>query len=183
MASELAVLEAVRESNIPVSQKRNLIRFYADKLHHGGGSVLARAKHHVMGGAHVLRQGGESAIVGGALAGLAVHLPTGLDAQVGSTGKTVPVDAVVAAAGLAGAVFWAHEPMADDLRNAGSAALAIFSYRKTHDFLAARLAAKGQVPGSAVSAQASGASAAPVAAANGDYGFGEDPIVAIARRL
>jgi hypothetical protein len=74
--------------------------------------------------------------------------------------------------------------MADDLRNAGSAAAAVFFFRKTHDWAAKRLAAQGVTPGSTVSAQSSASTPAATSAAaahNGD--FGDDPIVALARQL
>jgi hypothetical protein len=182
--SNLAVLGAVESSNIPARQK-SLIRRYYDKAMGSGSSSLARAKRHVIGGAQVIRQGGESALVGAALGALAVELPTGLDVHVGSS-PAIPVDAVVAAVGLGASVLLAHENVSDDLRNAGAAAATVFAYRKSHDYFAAKAVAKGITPGSAVHAAATAASAgassaSPAAIAHGD--FGNDSIVQLARSL
>jgi hypothetical protein len=182
MAGEMAVLNAVEGSNIPSRQKSLIRRYYENALGHGGRG-LGRVKAHAMGAAHVLRQGGESVVVGAALGALHVELPTGLDVHIGSS-PAIPADAVLGVVGLAGAVLLAHEEVSSDLRNAGSAAATVFAFRKTHDFLAARAASKGVTPGSVVAATSSASTAgatAATAAAHGD--FGEDPITQLARSL
>ena len=50
----------------------------------------------------------------------------------------VPLDLAVGAAGIVGGLAMANEPVARDLRNGGSAGIAIFIFRKTQDFLAAK---------------------------------------------
>lgn len=177
MAGEMAILGAVEQSNIPSRQKSLIRRYYESALGHGGAG-LSRVKKHVTGGAQALRQGGESVVIGAALGALHVELPTGLDAHVGNS-PAIPVDGVLAVAGLGAAVLMAHENVSDDLRNAGAAAATVFAFRKTHDFLAARAASKGVTPGSVVAATS--AAASPGTAPHGD--FGEDPIATLARSL
>ena len=174
--NELAVMSAVESSNIPASKKSFIRRYYESAMSHGGRG-MERAKRTLIGGAQVLRQGGESAVVGAGLGALDVELPPGLDAHVG--GVSIPIDAVVAAAGLGGSVLLAHEAVSDDLRNAGASALSVFSFRQTRKYLGNRAIAKGVTPGYAVQAASAGTPAA--AGVHGD--FGEDPIVALARNL
>ena len=178
----MSALDAIESSNIPAREK-SLIRRYWDNARGGGSRGLARVGRHLRGGAQVLRQGGESAIVGAALGALHVELPTGLDAHVGSS-PPIPVDAVVAVAGLGGAILMAHDAYSDDMRNAGAAAATVFAFRKTHDFLAARAASKGITPGSVVAASSTGSSGPALASAAAVHGdFAGDPIVDLARTL
>lgn len=131
----------------------------------GGSSAMARAKLHAEAAANGLRSGGESLIVGGLLG--ALHVEKGLDY------KKVPVDAVVGGLGLVAGAALAHEQYGKDLANAGSAALAIFSFRKTYEFLAEKKKADGKP----VAGGFKGASVA-----GDDYGA-EDPIIAAAKFL
>jgi hypothetical protein len=132
----------------------------------GGSSAMARAKLHAKAAGDGLRSGGESLLVGGALA--ALHVEKGLDY------KKVPLDAVIGGLGLLGGAAMAHEEFGKDLGNAGSAALAIFSFRKTFEFLAERKKKEG----GAVAGGLKGASIA----GESDYGA-EDPVIAAARFL
>lgn len=134
-----------------------------------GSSPMARAKLHAAAAGQGLRQGGESLIVGGLLGAASVELATGLDV------KKVPIDAAIGALGIVGGAALAHEEFGTDLRNAGAAALAIFSFRKTQTFLAEKKRAKGQKPGFEVHGDDEGF-------VHGDFGA-EDPIVAAARFL
>jgi hypothetical protein len=131
-----------------------------------GGDKLGKAKLHAASGAAALRQGGESAIIGAALGALDVELKTGLEI------KKVPIDAAFGAGALIASVAWAGEEFSADLRNAGSAAIAVSAYRKTHDFLAEKKVHAGGTPGSV----------AAKAAIHGDFGadVGTDPILAAA---
>ena len=97
--NELAVMSAVESSNIPASKKSFIRRYYESAMSHGGRG-MERAKRTLIGGAQVLRQGGESAVVGAGLGALDVELPTGLDAHVG--GVSIPIDALASAARF----FW-----------------------------------------------------------------------------
>jgi hypothetical protein len=109
-------------------------------------------------------------MVGGLLAAASVELPNGLDHKMGNA--IVPIDGVVAALGLVGGVAMSHEEFGPDLRNAGSAAAAIFAFRKGSELYAKK---RGKT--------------VPALNAHGedDYGMelnaGEDPIVALAKRL
>lgn len=148
------------------------IKRWAASLSGGGvGAAAARAKLHAAAAGKGLRQGGESLLVGGLLGAASVALPTGLDV------KKVPIDAVVAGVGILGGVALAHEEFGVDLGNAGSAAAAVFSYRKTQDFMAAKARAAGKKPGFEVHGDDEG-----FVPHGEDFGA-EDPVVAAARFL
>src|SRR3990172_9167545 len=116
------------ESGMPAAQKSAIRRWYESVS--GGSSAMARAKLHAAAAGQGIRQGGEALLVGGLLGAAHVELKTGLDV------RKVPVDAVVGVLGLLGGAAMAHEEFGVDLRNAGAAGLAVFSFRKTHDLLA-----------------------------------------------
>ena len=135
----------------------------------GGSNAIARAKLHAAAAGKGLRQGGESLLVGGILGVASVQLKTGLDM------KKVPLDAAVGVLGLIGGAAMAHEEFGADLGNAGSAALTVFAFRKTQQYMADKARAAGKTPGFEVHG-------------DDDEGFvhgdsGEDPIVAAARFL
>ena len=88
---------------------------------------MTQAKLHVAAAGHGVRAGGEALFVGGALGVLHAMSPTGLDV------KKVPVDAVGGALALVASIGMAHTEVGADLRNAGTTALGIFAFRKTHD--------------------------------------------------
>jgi hypothetical protein len=172
MASDSMMLSHIEHSNIPHTEKSAIRRWY-DKVHSGGH--LARAKKHVAAGGNTIRQGGEALMVGGILGAVSAKLPNGLDANV--RGKSVPIDAIVAVAGLGLGVVAAHEEFGQDLTNAGATAMAIFAFRKTEKLVKDKLAQKGAAPAKQL--------AAKVGKVAGEYGadYGEDPIVAAARKL
>lgn len=147
-------------SSIPSAQQSIIRRVYESVK--AGGNKMAKAKLHAAAGAAALRQGGESAIVGAALGALDVELKTGLEI------KKVPVDIALGAGALIASTAWAGEEFSSDLRNVGSAALAVGSYRKMHEFLAVKKRATGGVPGS---------DAAKIAAVHGEGDFGADPVL------
>ena len=134
----------------------------------GGSSAMARAKLHAAAAGQGMRQGGESLLVGGLLG--ALHAKKGLDF------KKVPLDAAAGVVGLIGGAALAHEEFGVDLRNSGAAALSIFGFRKTYDFLVAKMRAKGQEPGGKFAGDDEGF------VPHGDFGA-EDPIIAAARFL
>ncbi len=148
------------------------IKRWAASLSGGGvAAAAARAKLHAAAAGKGLRQGGESLLVGGLLGAASVALPTGLDA------KKVPIDAVVAAVGICGGAMMAHEEYGVDLANAGAASAAVFAYRKTQDFMAAKARAAGKKPGFEVHGDDEG-----FVPHGEDFGA-EDPVVAAARFL
>ena len=133
---------------------KSTVRNWLDKVT-GGATSLSRAKGHVSEAAHGVRQYGETVVVASALAAIKTHNSEGLDY------KGVPIDGALAAVGLAGSVVLA-DGVSADLRNAGAAAAAIFTFRKAEQFLVAKKQAK----------------------INGEGDMGaEDPIVAAARML
>jgi hypothetical protein len=158
-------LARIESSNLPAAQKSNLRR-WVERVQ--GNGIMARAEKHLGAGAHAVRQGGESVIVGAALGAIEGQHGT-LDISLSKTKPqmVLPADAAVGAVGLIAGVLFAHEEYGTDLRNAGAAGAAIFSYRKTREFVAAR-------------------KTKTTATAHGDdVGFGaeEDPILAAARAL
>jgi len=136
-----------------------------------GSAVAQLAKAKAVAAGHGLRAGGESLLVGGMLAAAHTQLPTGLDY------KKVPIDAVAGVLALVAGAATSPEEFSKDLQNTGAAALAIFSFRKTHDFIAAKMKEKGKKPGSQIAGEIEGLSHY-----NGDFGE-EDPIIAAARFL
>lgn len=156
------------------------LRTMFEKVSGHGSAGLARAKGHMVEGGHAFRQAGESVVVGGLLGYANATLKTGLD-----VGK-VPIDAVVGVLGLGGRALMAHDGIASDLGNAGAAAAAIFTFRKTQAFVAAKRAEKG-LPTGAAPASAFKAKAKFAGEFGGEsFGvedFGEDPILAAARAL
>ena len=136
-----------------------------------GSNTMARAKQHAAAAGQGIRQGGEALLVAGILGAASVELPQGLDHQ------GIPIDAALGVTNLVAGVAFAHEEFGSDLRNAGSACLAVFAYRKTQDLLAAKKRARGGVPGF---------QAAKTSTVHGDYDYssmGEDPIIAAAKLL
>ena len=158
------------EAVTPPAQ-RSAIRRIFERINPSGASAESRSKLMAEAAGHSLRAGGESLLVGGLLGVAHAQLKTGLDI------KKVPVDAVVGVVGLLGGIGLAGQKdgLGSDLRNSGTAALAVFSFRKTHDLIAAKMREKGKTPGSQAGA---------AIAAHGESDFGdEDPIVAAARFL
>lgn len=159
--SDLSVLDHVAQSNIPVEKKTSIRRFFERMT--GGVVSSSNALGHVSATGAALREGGESLLVGGGL-GL-LDAEKGLDFTIGN--NKVPVDGVIAAAGLIGSIVMANHPLgiAPDLRHAGSLSLAILTYRKTKEW---RENSKKAPPG---------------AHGEGHAGFGDDPILKIAAEL
>lgn len=146
-------------SHATSGHKSALRRMYESTLSGKHAGAIARAKGHAIEGALALRQGGESAVVGGALGAVqAMNFANG-----GLDVKKVPVDAVLGLGALAAGVYMAHDNVATDLRNAGAAAIAVFSFRKSAELVAKAKAQAG--------------------VAHGEDDYGEDPIIAAARRL
>jgi hypothetical protein len=170
MATSDMVLDSIESSNMP-SRDKSMVRRMFDKVS-GVSRVGSRARGTMQQAAHTARQGGEAIVTGAILGAIHVEAPTGLDV------KKVPVDLAVAAVGLASGVLM-NDETSQDLRNVGSTALGIYTFRKTADLLAAKKVSAGSTPGGSK----------PAAKVHGDYdGFhgddvGEDPIVEAARRL
>lgn len=166
--TEHAMLRHVESSNLPHAEK-SMFRKYFDRM---SGGHMARAKKHVAAGGNTIRQGGGALMVGGILGAISAKLPNGLDANV--RGKTVPVDALVAVAGLGLGVVAAHEEFGQDLTNAGATATGIFAFRQTEKLVKAKMGQAASKPALPAKAKVAG-----------DYGadYGEDPIVRAARNL
>lgn len=107
-----------------------------------GSAHMQRARMHLTAGGEAIRGGGEGVITGAALGAAHAMLPTGLDMSIPGTSMKGPVDAALAAAALAGSAVLAGEDFSTDLRNVGISSAAVFGFRKTNEFVAAkRLAA------------------------------------------
>jgi hypothetical protein len=113
------------EKTMPPAQKTALRRWWdANK-----DSKMTQAKLHVAAAGHGVRAGGEALFVGGALGAVHALSPTGLDV------KKVPVDAIGGALALVASIGMAHTEVGADLRNAGTTALGIYAFRKSHDMV------------------------------------------------
>jgi hypothetical protein len=130
------VMQEIAQSNIS-PQKKSAIRRWYESMG-GVGSI----KRHVSETAQAVRQGGESAIMGGAL-GLIEAEHGSLD--VAFQGHEIPIDGVAALVGIGGSIIMANDPsgLSSDMRNLGASALSVLSYRKAREW---RLKAKGHVP-------------------------------------
>ena len=178
------VLDSVESSNLP-SREKSQIRKWVEQVH--GGIRKYGGKARTYGGqvAQVMRDGGEAVLVGGSLGALHAELKTGLDVQVGKA--RIPIDGIVAVVGMGGAVAAAETDFAQDARNLGTDALTILTFRKTHDWIAEKKIARGEVPGSAVLPKAGGSKmhgdGVEGDGVEGDDDMGADPVEAAARAL
>lgn len=133
--------QSLANSGMPPAQKSAVMKWYDRTLAAGGNteqSKLALAKLHVKAAGEGLRSGGESLLVGGILGAVHAQLPGGLDF------KKIPIDAVAGVLGIAAGAVGAQMEVGKDLQNAGSAALAVFAFRKTNDLIVeAKLRAVG----------------------------------------
>lgn len=129
-----SAIEAVAQSNLPSDTKKTLIRRMYEGL---TGGVTSAATQHVTGyvreTGNAIRQGGEALLTGGVL-GL-IDAEHGLDNGLG-IGPKFPIDGALAAAGLLGRIFLAHESygVSQDLGNIGSDALSIYTFRKAKEW-------------------------------------------------
>lgn len=165
MPSEATMLAEIAQSNIPPARKSAIRRWYEGVSGIvGGGEGIKR---HASEGAHAFRQGAEAAATGGLLGLLAAERGS-LDIHY--QGHEIPIDGLLALVGLGGAVFMAQDPsgLSTDMRNVGSDALAILTYRKTQAW---RLKGKHGNPAGRLAA----------AAHHGDYE--DDPIMAASQAL
>lgn len=142
---------------------KSTVRRWLEKVT-GTEHSIARLGAHATETGHTLMQYGESVLVGGAMGAIQASRPEGLDY------KKVPIDGAVAAIGAIAGVATANEASVG-LRNAGAAAAAIFTFRKTDAFIKAKKTA-----GSAT------AHGEGDMGSDGDIGA-EDPIIAAARNL
>lgn len=148
-----------------LSLKSNpLTKWYDKMMSKPSPTEIAQVKKesHIMCAA---RGGGEGVLTGAALAVVHANAPNGLDVSLKPGGRTVPVDAATAVAGLLIG--------SEDSHNIGTAAAGVFSFRKTMDLMAEKKAQKGQKP--------IGTVGVPKTGVHGD--FGEDPILREARGL
>lgn len=153
------------EKSAPSGTVSAIKRWYQSVQSAGG--VAQRAKIHAAAAGNTVRQTGESVVIGAALGAFSSRFG-GLDYDVQGDGKMmVPVDAAAGALALLGGVALAHEEYGKDLTNTGAAAMAIFAYRKTEQYLAKKEGWAQKSP-----------------KFHGDYEFGnEDPIAAAGRLL
>jgi hypothetical protein len=183
-------LPSIGGGHATVAENKSALRAFADK--YMGGSMssasMTKAKLHVVETGQSIRQGSESMITGGLLG--AAHAELGLDH------KGVPVDAIVGAVGLIGRAALASETVGVDAGNVGAAAMSVFTFRKTYDFVHAKKMAAGQKPAGQVgdstaskpATPPAGAAAAATPAAGempeaSDTSLGADPVIAMAERL
>jgi hypothetical protein len=161
-------------------EPKSALRKWYEKIG-GHQGAMQRAKVHVVSGGNAIRQSGEAIVVGGALGALNSHRGS-LDFHLRMGGRVheIPIDAVIGVVGVGAAVVLAHENVSDDLRNSGAAALTVFAYRKAQDYMNARN--NGSMPAQLM-APPTVMPAAPAAAGATVAAHGEDPIIALAKRL
>ena len=109
---------------------KSSLRAFYDKVTSGLSMAQKPVQHAVELGRNI-RQTGESALVGAGLG--ALHAYKGLDQMV--SGKKVPVDAALAAAGIIAAVAAPYHEITPELRNIGASAASVYSFRKAYEFV------------------------------------------------
>lgn len=136
----------------------------------GRGSNLYHAhKGHIEKAAGVGRQAGESLVVGGILGAIATQRSLDYAVKISPTNTlSVPIDGAVGVLALAASMVPSLKEAHDDLKNAGSAAVAVAAFRKTQQLMHTKAAT----------------------VAHGELGMGgfgaetgEDPLIAMARTL
>lgn len=181
--SDALVFDSIAQANLPMRDK-SVIRKWVDRVSQGTmGMVGVRARSHVVAGGNALRQGAESAVVGGALGMLHAELPTGLDMVV--KGHNVALDGAGGLLALGASIAFGGEDMHHELRNAGAMGVGVFAFRKGYDFIAAKKIAAGQKPGGAFGPAQTAKVAGEIAEGMSDMGEEEivDPVVACAKAL
>jgi hypothetical protein len=126
----------------------------------------------IVHGADVMRQGGESLVVGGVLGAIAHSRPLDMNVKLSATNTiSVPLDGAAGAVALGLSMLPTFKDVRTDLKNAGSAALSVASFRKVQALMNAKAAKTG-------------------ATHHGELGMGagaqwgaEDPLIAAARKL
>ncbi|MGH9966567.1 MAG: hypothetical protein ACREBG_01870 [Pyrinomonadaceae bacterium] len=175
MPGEMLVYDSIAQSNIPRGEKSAIRRWFEKTTgltHFGGARSVARET------GLAVRQAGEGGLTGLALGAAHASLKTGLDV------KKVPVDAVVAVAGIATGIAMAGEEMAHDARNVGTAGLTVFAFRKGYDLMAEKKLQRGEAPGGTFGpAQKSKIAGEDDEDTSDAVDVGEDPIVAAAKSL
>jgi hypothetical protein len=145
----------------PISRWFEQMKGRTVAFHHGH-------RQHIEKAAGVVRQGGESLVVGGLLGALATQRSLDYAVKLSPTNTlSVPIDGAVGALALAASMVPSLKEVHEDLKNAGSAALAVAAFRKTQVLMHTKAAT----------------------VAHGEFGTGswgaegEDPLIAVARSL
>ena len=129
-------------------------------------SVYGHHRHHIEKAAGVVRQGGESVVVGGLLGALATQRSLDYSVKVSATNTlNIPIDGAIGLAALAASMVPSLKEVHQDLKNAGSAALAVAAFRKTQVLMHAKAAVHGEIGAGSWGAES------------------EDPLIAVARSL
>jgi hypothetical protein len=111
---------------------KGTIRAWVDRML-GHRAIPSRA--HLVAGGNALIQGGEAAGTGVLLGAISANRTGGLDVTV--KGKHVPADIVGGGIALAASALVPEEGyLSAGLRNAGSVAIGIGTFRKSHDYFA-----------------------------------------------
>lgn len=189
-----ATISAIEKSNMPAAKKSAFMRILdgGQGLRERGSMFLSQSKRQLESGATAAREVAESGAAAIAMAAVDVYNSNGgLDFK----GK-VPIDGVIAVAGVVGSIVAAGHDAAPTLRNIGRGTADVFFFRKAHVYFTEKhLANTGTVPNSTVApgpasgSPAAGPSAAPVAAptmtggAGSAPGFGNEDIRRVAGRL
>jgi hypothetical protein len=136
-----------------------------------GHTTFHNHRDSIVHGADVMRQGGESLVVGGVLGAIAHTRSLDINVKLSATNTlSVPVDGAAGVVALALSAVPSFKEVRTDLKNAGSAALAVASYRKVQALMNAKAAKTG-------------------ATHHGEIGMGnqqwgaEDPLIVAARAL
>lgn len=162
------VFSGLQRSYHPVYEPKSTLRKWYEGMTGGPSTGMGITRKHVSMTGEVVRASGESLLVGGILGAAHAELKDGLDVKfnVGQQAVSIPVDLVVGLAGMGGSILLANEDsgVANDMRNAAASALSILAFRKSYGFMAAKLRARGSVPGGQIAGEASEVESDPIVA-------------------
>jgi len=162
----LAVLDSVHRSNLPHSEKSAIRRFYEKLAPRASGAMssighkLGMSRHVVVSGTHVLRAGGEAALVGAALGVLDAKVGLDVNVPIGA-GYKAPIDGLGGLVAFGASMVPALETVSEDLNRVGVIGVASYAQRQAKQW-------------------ASNAASTPVPGVSGE--FGDDPVLAWAAK-
>lgn len=113
-----------------IEPKSNLRKWIEKIVGEVGGNTAQIQKSRAKEFGLTVRGVGEGAVVGSVLGAI--------DAEVGLDVKGVPIDLVGTALSAGGALYFADEEFAHDLRNTAQSSITVFAFRKTKELLKAK---------------------------------------------
>jgi hypothetical protein len=153
------VLDSVRRSHAPSSEKSAIQRFYDNLTHRGSGLAtsvgqkLGMARHSISAGTQAIRKGGEAVLVGGLLGAVDAQLSkddpskSGLDYPVNiGGGYNVPIDGALGGLAMLASLAPQLAKGEEDLQTVGVVGLASWAQRQAKGWVQAKQGAAPSAP-------------------------------------